>query len=51
MDIGVSATRFLLFHSRDCGTSHEITEGKASKLAFMNDITHQSLAKSNGLDD
>jgi hypothetical protein len=39
-----------LLHSRDCGGSHEITEGKASNLAFMHDVPQQNLAKSNGLD-
>jgi hypothetical protein len=37
MDIGLPVKRFLLFHSLDCGGSHEITEGKASNLAFMHD--------------
>jgi hypothetical protein len=51
MDIGLSATGPLLFHSRDCGVSHEITERKASNLAFMHDVPQQNLAKSNSLYD
>jgi hypothetical protein len=51
MDIGLSVKRFVLFHSRHCSRAHEITEGKASNLAFMHDALQQSLAKSNGLDD
>jgi hypothetical protein len=38
LDIGMSATGFLVFHSRDCGGPHEITEAKASSLAFMHDV-------------
>jgi hypothetical protein len=51
MDIGLSATRFLLFHSGDCGTSHEITEGNAAIFAFMHDVPQQNRAEPNGLDD
>jgi hypothetical protein len=44
----------LLSHGRDCRdcrSPHEITEGKASSLAFMGDIPQQNLAETNGLDD
>jgi hypothetical protein len=51
MDIGMSVTGFLLFHSRDRSGPHKIAEGKASSPAFMGDVSQQNLAKSNGLDD
>jgi hypothetical protein len=51
MAIGRSPTGFLLFYSRDCSSSHKITEVKAAIRALVHDVPQQNFAESNGLDD